>query len=196
MGYDHCSEGYMQSRPPAIRPALLRFGSSLVWTPSLALALFYFFKIFFTFGSGWVAGQRVSLFDPPHCTFFWDQPLTQRHMAHRTAVLIHFYLHRPTLNKNCQPLVPVLSPLKRKKHSSRGFLTFCGSCWRLEETIPAPWLVWVFKNLVMWLYLWEPQIPCALGRDWMDIFWVVLCGSLGENPKNRVKGMGMGIWLR
>lgn len=57
----------MQSRPPAIRPALLRFGSSLVWTPSLALALFYFLKIFFTFGSGWAAGQRVSLFDPPHC---------------------------------------------------------------------------------------------------------------------------------
>ena len=60
----------MQSRPPAIRPALLRFGSSLVWTPSLALALFYFFKIFLTFGSGWAAGQRVSLFDPPHCIFF------------------------------------------------------------------------------------------------------------------------------
>ena len=45
MGYDHCSEGFVQSRPPAIRPALLRFGSSLVWTPSLALALFYFLHI-------------------------------------------------------------------------------------------------------------------------------------------------------
>ena len=115
MGYDHCSEGYMQSRPPAIRPALLRFGSSLVWTPSLALALFYFLKIFFTFGSVWAAGQRV-------CIFFWDQPLTQRPVAHPTAILIHVYLHQPTLNKNCQPLVPILSPLKRhKKHSSRGF---------------------------------------------------------------------------
>ena len=82
--------------------------------------------------------------------------------------------------------------LKKTKNTDPGgdFLMLCGSCWRLEETIPAPWLVWVFKNPVMWLYLWEPQIPCALGRDWMDIFRVVLYGSLG-----RIRKTGKKVWV-